>query len=233
MYTYYYNNDKNFPIYITDLTKNLTKYTFLDNNMLWEDKELQLFFGLVDVNKRLTIVDIGAQSGLYTLYAKYLPLSTFYSFEPYKVTYDLLCDNIKLNNITNVKTYNIALSNKKGGDILNVCSDHNGLHTMGKNPCFENIKQIQIETDTLDNLFFENNIDVNFIKIDTEGFEYYILEGGRKTINKNKPIIQLEYNNYRMQQCNITEEQINHMIKSLGYKVLGKQNDEMIIIPDL
>lgn len=233
MYTYYYNNDKKYPIYITDSTKVLTNHTFLDNNTLWEDKELQLFFGLVDVNKKVSIVDIGAQSGLYTLYAKYLPLSTFYSFEPYNVTYDLLCDNIQLNNITNVFTYNIALSNKKGTDVLNLCSDHNGLHTMGKTPRFNNIKPISIETDTLDNIFFENNIDVNFIKIDTEGFEYYILEGGKKTIYKNKPIIQLEYNKYHMQQCNVTEEQMNDMIKSMGYKILSKQSEEMIIVPDI
>lgn len=191
MYAYYYNDDKKYPIYVTDSTKALTKYNFFDN---LEDQELKLFFGLIDVNKKVTIVDIGARSGLYTLYAKYLPFSTFYSFEPNKVKYDLLCDNITLNNITNIFTYNIALSNK------------NGLHT-------------------LDDIFFENNIDVNFIKIDTEGFEYYILGGGKKTIGKNKPIIQLKYK--------ITEEQMNDMIKSLGYKVFSKQTEEMIIIPDI
>lgn len=191
MYVYYYNNDKKYPTYITDSTKTLSKYNFLDH---LEDTELQLFFGLMDVNKKVTIVDIGARSGLYTLYAKYLPLSTFYSFEPNKVKYDLLCDNIQLNNITNVFTYNIALSNEKG-------------------------------TDTLDNIFFENDIDVNFIKIDTEGFEYYILEGGKKTICKNRPIIQLE--------CDITEEKMNDMIKSLGYKVFNKHTEGMIIIPEV
>ena len=80
-----------------------------------------------------------------------------YSFEPYKFTYDLLNDNI-----TNVKTYNIGLSDKVGKSILNVCLSGDGLNTKGSNPLrFNDINPIDIET----NIFYNNNI-----KIDTEGW---------------------------------------------------------------
>ena len=46
---------------------------------------------------------------------------------------------------------------------------------------FETIKKSQIETTTLDNEFTSNNFP-HFIKIDTEGAELEILNGGKKTL---------------------------------------------------
>jgi len=164
------------PIYVTDETIKLTPYTFHKNGELWEQKSLYHFFSKID-NKNYNIVDIGGQSGLYSLYAKYLPNSTFYTFEPFTDTFKLLNDNLMLNKIANVRTYNIGLSNTSGLAILNTSISHNGLHTMGNTPLrFNDIKAIKIETDTLDNCFYHKNIQVDYIKIDTEGWEYNILK---------------------------------------------------------
>ena len=231
MFEYYYLNNKDYKFYITDEIKKITEHTFLDNSILWENKEIEYFYKNVDRNNNINILDIGAQSGLYTLFAKFLPNATFYSFEPFKLTYDLLCDNIKLNNINNVKTYNIGLSNKKEIAIFNTCISHNGLHTFGKNVLrFNDIKQIEIETDTIDNLFYNNNIPVDYIKIDTEGYEYYILKGGEKTIKKYKPYIQLEYNNVNIEQCNINPIDLDKLIEELEYVVINKESEEMTIV---
>ncbi len=212
-----YFNDKNYPIKVTQETCVLTSGTFLPNNELWENKSLKQFFSKID-NNNYNIVDIGAQSGLYTLFAKYLPNSKFYSFEPFKPTFKLLNDNIKLNELTNVETFNLALSDNKGISNFNVCLAHNGLHTMGSNPLrFKDIQQIQVETDTLDNLFYEKNIPVHFIKIDTEGFEYFILKGAINTINKYKPLIQLEWNITNMKQCNVTPTMLLELLQQLNY----------------
>ena len=46
---------------------------------------------------------------------------------------------------------------------------------------------------TLDDAISENNITkVDFIKLDVGGFEYAVLSGGAKTINKFKPTILIE-----------------------------------------
>ena len=55
---------------------------------------------------------------------------------------------------------------------------------------FEIIKTVKIQADTLDNQLAENNIDVvDFIKIDTEGYELPILNGSQNTL---KDVIGLE-----------------------------------------
>ena len=58
----------------------------------------------------------------------------------------------------------------------------------------ENSKE-KIRLKTIDKFVKKNKIKkIDFIKIDTEGSEYFILKGGLKTIEKFKPIIQFEYN---------------------------------------
>jgi FkbM family methyltransferase len=232
MYKFNYFNNEDYPIYISENTIKLTPHTFLNNGTMWEADSIKYFYENINKDKNINFVDIGAQSGLYTLLAKYLPNSTFYSFEPFTPTYDLLCDNIKLNNITNVKTYNIGLSDEKKSTILNTSLSHNGLHTIGTNPLrFTDINPISIEVDTLDNLFYDKDIPIDYIKMDTEGYEYFILKGGEKSIKKYKPFIQLEFNETNLQQCNLNSDILLNYIKELGYKKLNLINEELYIIP--
>lgn len=228
---YYYFEDLNYPIKVTNDTTKLTQYTFLEDGKMWESDSIKNFYNLIDNKGNYNIIDIGAQSGSYSLFAKYLPLSTFYSFEPFPTSFKLLNDNIKLNEITNVKTFNLGLSNEIGITVLNTCISHNGLHTIGnKLNRFSDVKSININTTTIDNMFFERNIKVDFIKIDTEGHEYYILKGGIKTIKEYKPIIQLEWNLLNMDQCNVTEEMLNKLIDELGYIKKNLTGEELIIM---
>lgn len=232
-HTYYYHKkNENYSFLITDETKQIATNCFGINFFIAEDTALSFFYNLVNPNEKLNIVDIGANVGLYTLYAKYLPNATFYAYEPMPLNFKILNDNIKLNNIENVKTFNIAISNEKNTKILNVCKSHCGLHTLGNNPLrFTDIEKISVNTDTLDNLFYNRNIKVDFLKIDTEGYEFYILKGGINTIKTYKPIIQIEYYVKNMNQCNVDEHDFCKLIHDLDYKIVNKNGSEIIIIP--
>ena len=228
METFYYFQSKHHAIILSEETLNLTPYTFgRANKTMHESDSIYQFYKDISTDKSLTIVDIGAQSGLYTLYAKFLPLSTFYAFEPFEPTYTLLLDNLKLNNITNVNPHLLGISNEVGKTILNTCTSHNGLHTLGSTPLrFNDIKAVEVNTDTLDNIFYNKDIPVDYIKIDTEGWEYYILMGAMKTIEKYKPYLQIEWNVVNMMQCNVEPLNLAKLITDLGYvqiKVIGEE----------
>ena len=45
-------------------------------------------------------------------------------------------------------------------------------------------------------------IKPHFIKIDVEGFDFYVLKGLSKTIKKHKPILLIEYNKENFKQIN-------------------------------
>jgi FkbM family methyltransferase len=232
MSTYYYFQDKDYPVLLSQDTLEKTPVSF-SNGIMWEEESIKYFYDCVPVDKKVNILDIGAQSGLYSLYAKFLPLATFYAFEPFIPTFDLLNENIQLNNITNIHTYNLGLSNKKENTVLNTSLSHNGLHTLGNPLRFSDVLDIEIEVDTIDNLFFDRDIPLDFIKIDTEGWEYFILKGGEKTIKKYKPMIQLEWVDINMKQCNVSEAMLNLYIDEIGYMKQNFTNEELIIIPKI
>jgi len=188
------------------------------------------FFNAIPNDTECNIIDIGAQVGLYSLFAKFLPKSTFYSFEPFPATFKELNNNINLNNIYNVKTFNMAISDKEEDVVLNTSASHNGLHTLGKNPLrFNDIVKVHVKSTTIDSFFVDTPI--HFIKIDTEGYEYFIIKGGINSIKKYKPIIQLEWNITNMQQCNVTETMMIDLIKEIGYHKIGFVEEELLIGP--
>lgn len=224
---------ENEPIEVTQSTLEHTPYTFQSNGSLYELDSIRFFFEKVPNASHVNVVDIGAQSGLYTLFAKYRPNTTFYAFEPFPTTFELLKDNIQLNKIHNVNVYDYALSDRNGFKTLNTCLSHNGLHTLGENLVrFSDTRPITVQTRTLDSLFFEKNIPCHFIKIDTEGWEYFILKGGEQTILSYRPLIQIEWNSENMRQCNVDSTIfLDYIQNKLQYSIDRIIGEEMFLVP--
>ena len=79
--------------------------------------------------------------------------------------------------------------------------------------------------------FFNKNIPVHFIKIDTEGWEYNILKGAGNTIKKYRPVIQLEWNITNMKECNVNEDDLSSLLKNYGYYEKSIANEEKLFYP--
>jgi len=141
-------------------------------------------------------LDIGACLGIHTLFMSRLVGSKgqVYCFEPQKDIFShLLIPNIVQNDLENVTAYKKAISDKDqemyttgflntGNNTINigtafVWSDPNRGNT-GKVSCV-----------TLDSLEFEK---LDFIKLDCQGTEKMVLEGGRNTFKTHKPIVVIE-----------------------------------------
>jgi FkbM family methyltransferase len=135
-----------------------------------------------------TIFDVGAHIGIYTLRAhNYIGSSGYvYAFEPDPENFSLLQKNVAINNLENVKTLNYALS------------DHQGKLMFFKDPkntgmCSATLKKgkstFVAKTITLDFFMREYNIrEVNFLKIDVEGHEYEVLNGGKSFLKVCKNV---------------------------------------------
>jgi FkbM family methyltransferase len=178
----------------------------------------------------LNIVDVGAQIGSYSLYAKFLPHCKFFAFEPFPQSYDILNENLKRNNITNVDTYKLGISNVSGEATLSTSVGHNGLHTLGKNPRrFIDKADLVIQTTTLDEFF--KNIRIDLLKIDVEGWEAFVLIGGRNVIKRDRPLIQIEWCPVNMDQCGLNQVILTDIICQLGYRIVHLDGEEMILHP--
>jgi FkbM family methyltransferase len=216
----------------------VTQQSVRDNPYTWDNTgvgltELELVNKFVSyIKDEFTILDIGAQSGCFSLAARYYPNTIWHSFEPDPSNYSLLLDNLKLNNIHNVNTYETALSDKVGEATLKICDFHKGLNTLGENLIRfspENSINCIVETNTIDNLFLSKKIDL--IKIDTEGSEYDIIKGGIQTIEKYKPKILLEYYQDNLNQFGKKTNDIDELLEEINYKISWVFAENIFIEP--
>ena len=126
-----------------------------------------------NINKNDIVIDVGAHIGLFTLYAsQFCTEGKIYSFEPMKENYELLSENIKLNNLKQVETFNLAVSNSNQKIKLYINDDESG-HSMFS----ESTHTITVNSISLKKFFDQNNIQhCNFLKLDCEGSEYEIIK---------------------------------------------------------
>jgi len=146
------------------------------------------------VTKRgMTVFDIGAHIGYYTLLARSLVGSEgiVYAFEPHPENYERLKENIEINGYTNCYPINKAVSDKMGKTRLYLHSDSGRsslLQLEGGN------KWIEVETITLDEFIKEEGVTPDIIKMDIEGAEFLALKGMKRMIEKcDRLILFVEY----------------------------------------
>jgi len=135
------------------------------------------------------VLDIGAGVGQYTRwFAKHADI--VFAFEAVPPVYDQL-KKIE-DEYSNVTTHNVAMSNMEGNQKFYV--DDKRL----SNSSFQNLVSgipITVETRTIDSMYAKTLIHgskCGFIKIDTEGTELDVLEGGEKVIERDKPNLMVE-----------------------------------------
>lgn len=148
------------------------------------------------------IVDIGAHKGYFSIFAaKNLSKnSEIIAYEPSKENFDILNENLKDNNIHNVKTLNIGIYSEKKEMELHISkSENNSIfgdytnHLKGFNIDSEKANFI-----TLDDIFIENNIThIDFLKLDSEGSEYPIIFNSSINTLKKIKVISLEFHDLK------------------------------------
>jgi FkbM family methyltransferase len=156
----------------------------------------------IEKETRVTIFDVGANKGKYSQWVKdSFCNSKIYSFEPLLDAYNLLAQ--KFENDDNVFTVNAGLSDREGKMKLHTYandeqSEHATMHSevlLVAHGSKDNIV-LDITVTSIDSYCFLNNIDaIDFLKIDTEGHEYKVLEGAGEMLRNNRiGVIQFEFN---------------------------------------
>ena len=173
-------------------------YLYYINFFIGDEAEHEMYKLDKFIKKKGFAIDVGANLGLYSFaLTKIKKIKKIYSFEPNKT----LTKYLKLNK--KIKVFHYALSNKKTNSILSI-PFINGIEYSGwgftndKNiwPLNTKFKKKKILSRRLDSFNFKN---ICFIKIDVEGNELEVLEGGRKLFLDSKPncLIEIQKINLR------------------------------------
>jgi len=134
-------------------------------------------------------VDVGANVGYYTRMAARIvgPNGKVLAFEPLPTAYQLLQRNSA--DLVNVLALQSALGDRSGTVPFYVHPSGDQSSTMNMGDAQE---QIRVEIKTLDSMTGQFD-RVDFIKIDVEGSELQVLQGGKETIERFEPVIQFEF----------------------------------------
>lgn len=178
----------------------------------WEP-EIRLLPLLCDSAK--VSIDIGADDGLYLAHM-YKYSKKCVAFEP-RIESCRNLEKLFSDKLNRIKIETVALSNTPGKAQLRMFKQDGGRSTIESNNLIEKFGEVEIVTvpvKTLDDFVF--NESVGFIKIDVEGHEAAVLQGGLNLIRKDKPsfIIEIEERHNTGSIANV----INFM-HSLEYQV--------------
>jgi len=151
-------------------------------------------------------IDVGSAAGLYTAVLARLagPAGRVHSIEPLPFAHLLWARAVRARRAGNVRHHTLALGMEAGNGTMSVPVGRYGLVTgrsflarraggPDPNAEFDGQVPVTVPVDTLDNLCAREEVSrVDFMKIDVEGAELQILEGGKHVIGTHRPVILVE-----------------------------------------
>ena len=152
----------------------------------------------------MTVVDIGANIGFFAMLASKLVGETgsVIAFEPNSENLRLLLLDIKKNNCSNVRLFSVALSNSMGNAFFSTHMGSNGGLLPSDFEVLQSPQCVVVPTFRMDQLIHER---VDLIKIDVEGAEGLVFDGGWGLIELHRPIISSEFSPEMLRRVSKTE----------------------------
>ena len=190
---------------------------------------------ITNINKKKTIIDIGANIGSVSLpLAKMFKNSRIIAIEPTIYAFSKLKKNVSLNpNLKKIiSLQNIFVSNKNK-KIKEVYSSWNLSNNDKKHNIHLGIlRKTSLKIRKLDQVCSKLK-KVDFIKIDVDGHELDVLKSGKKTIIKYKPFIYFEFAPYLYKEFGYTPQNLINFIKNeLNYKFYDESLKKVLNIGD-
>ena len=227
-----------------DLTDEVQRFIYFVGT--YEPVEAQVFCRLL--RPGATVIDAGANVGQYTLLAatRVGPEGQVHSFEPMPQNFSTLSRNVQINGLTNVRLNQVALWHEPAELVFSrprVHHHNNGafaaINPGGSPDDIDSQATISVPAMPLDQYVEENHLtSVDLIKMDIEGAEPFLLQGGRRTLERFGPPILSEVRPEILARLGTTIEQFETLLTDLGYRawlISGENNrpiEHLTDVPD-
>lgn len=172
------------------------------------------------LNEVSNCIDVGVLDGeILDKFLKIAPGGQHFGFEPIPVKFEML--QKKYNNNPQVSIFNAALGNENGRTSFNYVTSNPGYSGIRKRRYDrpdEKDTSIEVNIRTLDS-YMDDLPGISMIKIDVEGAEYLVLEGAKKLITRDKPLIVFEHGEGGTDAYGIGPAQMFSLLASMSYQV--------------
>lgn len=188
----------------------ITPYV-LQEQLDWFEDEIKFVRTFLKAGDR--VLDIGANYGVYALSMANIvgPHGHVWAFEPASSTTAHLARSIDRNGLGQITLINAALSNRQGTAQLGLCqnSELNSLQMeTGQQYGTESVELMTLDL-ALDHFSWRG---ITFVKLDAEGEEGRILEGGAHFLSEESPLIM-----YELKHGNAVNTQLIRQFEHAGY----------------
>ena len=193
----------------------------------YERFELDMFEELIRPGQ--TVIDVGANIGVHSILASKNvgTKGQVYSFEPVKDNIESLKNNLKLNKANNVIVTEALVGSKSAKkEKIYIQPNSVGTHSvLSPSDKFEEMPIVSLD-DFVKTTSVKN---VDLIKIDVEGYEGFVLEGARKLLKQQKPILFMEFDVAMLAKSSYDKNKIlDDLFKLYPYRyLLDEKNSKL------
>lgn len=202
----------------------ITTFVLLEQER-WFEKELP--FVRDWLGSGMNAVDVGANVGVYSLLMadRVAPGGRVFAFEPGSANRRNLEVGRMANKSANLCISAYALAESERSGWLSV-SDSGELNSLGEEPVGSaDGERVRVTTlDALEKEQFWPEID--FVKIDAEGHERNIVEGGRRFFERQSPLIMVETRHGAEQSPDVRP-----LFQAMGYSAFRLLGDSTLLVP--
>ncbi|MFW5831421.1 MAG: FkbM family methyltransferase [Prolixibacteraceae bacterium] len=231
---------KTFTKYILQKTLGFKTYLyffalFVIVKIRWDRKENDFFHFLKLLQGEGIVLDLGANIGVTSYHlAKRLPQSTIFSFEPLEINMKILKRIKKRFGLKNIREFMVALGDENTSlemvmPVIENVPMHGLSHVVHENITENNAGlKFEVPMMRLDDFQELKNTGkrITGMKIDVENFEYFVLKGAEKMIEKNNPVIYCElWENENREKCFT-------FLNNLGYSAFILHKKELVPFND-
>lgn len=195
----------------------------LERNGHYQRREIEHALSFVK-EPRKTAIDVGANIGFWSsILSKHFEI--VYAYEPVSLFQECFRQNVTAANVCLIevglaeafKVKRIQWNPQASGGAMLCKSD---IHLL---PSYENEVCEFYSLDYLQETFLYQ--EIGLIKLDCEGYEYFILKGAEQTIRKHKPIINIED---KFDRYGLERGEALRLLESWGATLLGRCYDDCV-----
>jgi len=165
----------------------------------------------------MVVLELGANKGVTAVaLAKSVgPQGQVHAFEPVPEYYAALIENLRLNEVDNVRVHQLAVTDKESE--INYYKHGEGSGIVQANDA----EKIVVGTTSLDNFIAEQALErVDLINMDCEGAELLVLRAGKKTLQQNAPHILCEIHHDYLSRLGQSAHDVVEYLHLLGFQVV-------------
>jgi FkbM family methyltransferase len=209
----------------------LAEQSALDRSLIYEGFETaEAAFVARFLRPGMTVLDVGAHHGLYTLLASKCVGrgGRVIAFEPSSRERRRLARHLGINRCGNVEVQSCALGDYSGeADLYLVEGTHDWCNSLRSPNVEERTSKVRVEVRRLDDVLQGMNWpQVDFIKLDVEGAELSFLHGARRMLRGDiRPAILVEVQDIRTAPWGYAAREIVRFLSDAGYSWFALADD--------